>query len=149
MFRRYARLAKASRERILSLVLLPASFLGTLSHSACICADGHRELFCNAKACQTAQGCGDCCTSRRGQCCDSKQGCPADGQTAQSNCCQPVVEVPAPAVGSDKAKLPSPMVALLDTISPLAYGGSLATISASHSTPPPLDLVIVLRHLTI
>ena len=35
---------------ILSLALLPAFLYGTLPHTACICADGHREEHCRALA---------------------------------------------------------------------------------------------------
>src|SRR5207302_6214460 len=86
MFRRAKKLLYASRERILSLVLLPAFFLATIPHTACICADGHREAFCRATLCRfmSAKGsesacCGcSCCKAgakcEKRSCCKNQQG---------------------------------------------------------------------------
>src|SRR5437773_899580 len=119
MLRRIKSLARTYRERLLSLVMLPAFFLGTLPHTACICADGHREALCRAGACRsinTASGattcCGcSCCKNRSAgttrSCCQAKGCCAAkhkaaDGIAAKNSCCRPFVEASAPAVAATK-----------------------------------------------
>src|SRR5205809_397178 len=116
MFRSVLSPARVSRERVLSLVMLPAFFLGTLPHTACICADGHREAVCRAGACMAINNgagattcCGCSCCKDRGtpgarSCCQAKSCCaakhkttPKNGIAAENSCCQPIVEAPAPA----------------------------------------------------
>src|SRR5947207_3563752 len=125
MFRKAKKLVVASRERILSLVMLPAFFLATLPHTACICADGHREEFCRATACRFlgAKTCGECsccqesaAACQKSSCChakhsqpdSSKSKTPTTGLTAKTgSCCNPIVEAPGPAVTAGKGQLPS------------------------------------------
>src|SRR5438874_13838811 len=96
MFRRAKKLVYASRERILSLVLLPAFFLGTLPHTACICADGHREAFCRATTCRflaqrsNTDACGQCsCCKGSGSACDKRSCCQAKHSTSSPRHKQP------------------------------------------------------------
>lgn len=174
MFRRMNKLMHAHRERILSLVLLPAFILGTLPHTACICADGHRESSCKVAACRSlASGprasscCGcDCCKPRESQdgrlCCQAKQHCqsvapgqqPLSGLIASgSTCCHPITEAPAPATSFAKADVGSKQkqaaVAEITPALTLAGKTCLAFDLVDFSGPPPLDLVIVLQRLTI
>ena len=173
MFRRIKKFVWRSRGRMLSLVMLPAFFLGTLPHTACICADGHREEFCKAALCRalgngskTTACCGCSCCKPSGShagrsCCQSKQGesgkpssMPMNGLAAKTNsCCQPIIEAPAPASQSSK-------VEVVDQLSLVAAVASLLLLvptvdirpSFDHihsATPPPLDAVIVFLHLTI
>ena len=101
-------------ERILSLVLLPAFFLGTLPQAGCICADGHRELFCKAaglvllpggsspSACSGRSCCQDhrkhifrgCCAAQHSQQTPSQQGPISGIATAQGSCCHLLIEAP-------------------------------------------------------
>src|SRR5947199_114720 len=117
MFHKFANLVGANRQRIFSLLMLPAFFLGTLPHTACICADGHREVSCKAAACRAiADGskaprcCGcSCCKDSGSQqirsCCQHKNhlsskapAAPVNGVMAKTGSgCQPIVEAPAPA----------------------------------------------------
>jgi hypothetical protein len=173
MFRRIKKIVWSHRERLLSLVLLPTFFLGTMPHTACICADGHREPFCRAAACSDlASGtsktpsCGcSCCKDRGSQegqsCCSGKSCCagkhssiPVDGLAAKTgSCCQPIVEAPAPAVKTTKAEWDKrlALVATIESFSSLMLANEFrpALERNSHSTPPPLDAVIVFLHLTI
>lgn len=173
MFRCVSSLARNHRGRLLSLVMLPAFFVGTLPHTACICADGHREEWCWAAACRTfttgggsAACCGcSCCqvcdTSHEQSCCQGKS-CGAARRRAISRegiaadadaCCRPLVEAPAPAALAAKTGAASQVLPLVTVLPPPALlvpvepRGSCARIR--FSTPPPLDTVIVFLHLAI
>lgn len=171
MFRGVKRLMRSHRERLLSLVLLPAFLLGTLPHTDCICGDGHRELFCTPGHCRaclsrssaSGAGCHSCCkahaATEKPSCCATKhcEQSPAGGPTSvaanQGCCCKGVLEVPAPVTLSKKSELTghSTFVAVVE--SPPAYVAANELWPSfdcvSHSTPPPLDAVIVYLHLTI
>jgi len=174
MFRRIRRPVGAHRERILSLVLLPAFFLGTLPQTACICADGHREASCPATsgrilAARTNENkCGghSCCmpkssASENRTCCQAKLGQPSSCDTASGttliaqagSCCHRIVESPAPVAPSAKSDLVSKS-AVVAAIEPIATLWSADRVRpeferGQHSTPPPIDAVIVYLHLTI
>jgi len=173
MFRRITRLIRAYRESIVSLVLLPAFFLGTMPHTACICADGHREEFCKAALCRainngsiTSNCCGcSCCKNSGAQqqrsCCrakncesKSRSQAPANGVAAKTgSCCHPFVEAPAPATNASNADLSSHLT-LVSTIdlpqTSVGVDELQPTLDrSSFCTPPPLDTVIVFLHLTI
>jgi hypothetical protein len=173
MLRRIKKLVRPNRKRLLSLVMLPTFFFATLPHTACICADGHREPSCNAAACrglaqsETAQeccGCKCCLASHDGQarsCCQGKSGRRASEGTSglaglsgsKANCCHPIVESPAPATVSKQQKIASgeDFVAAIDwlpVMSPATeVAGSFRRLRGS--TPPPRDVVILFAHLTI
>ena len=173
MVRTIKKLVWPHRERILSLVMLPAFLLGTLPHTACICADGHREPCCRAGACMSSAStssrtacCGcSCCKDRsspEGQaCCSGKSCCagkhsskPVDGLAAKTgSCCHPFVEAPAPAAKTSKVELDKqlPLLATIESFSSLAAANEVrpALERNSFSAPPPLDAVIVFLHLTI
>ncbi|HEX5104011.1 MAG TPA: hypothetical protein VFV87_09390 [Pirellulaceae bacterium] len=169
MFGRFRKLAARSRQRLLSLVMLPAFFLATLPHTACICGDGHRVARCNAVACcaikagkSTGVSCGcPCCQSHSGKpcCCKAKQAkpacdkCPLPGLAAKTgNCCQPVIEAPAPAKSVEKVSPVSPLDVAIGGLPPTfadAAPGLLARRVLDHHGPPPVDVVIVYLHLTI
>src|SRR5437773_6441217 len=164
MLRRIKSLARSFRERILSLVILPAFFLGTLPHTACICADGHREALCRAGTCRainsasgatTCCGC-SCCKNRSASgtrsCCQAKSCCAtkhktADGIAAKNSCCQPIVEASAPAVAATKTNVESQthfVAATQFVTTPVGADNSSPAIERCRfSTPPPLDAVIV------
>lgn len=170
MFRKVKKLAAVYRERLVSLMLLPAFFLATMPHTACICADGHREAFCRAALCRLMSSefgesacCGcSCCKARatceKRSCCKAKhcQQKPIDGTgliAITGSCCHPYVEVPAPAVTVGKTDLKANST-LVTAIAPLPILLPADNIRATfervhHSTPPPLDTVIVYLHLTI
>lgn len=173
LFRGAKMLTRTYREKILSLVMLPAFFLATLPHTACICADGHREPSCQAAVCRSlAKGssmtacCGCTCCSHRGSneprsCCQAKQKQqsssdhhPISGSAvAAKGCCKPFVESPAPAAVAAKGKLVSELTLAAVALTPTTM------LSASElwptferpqqAMPPPLDAVIVFQHLTI
>jgi hypothetical protein len=161
------------RERLLSLVMLPAFFLASLPHTACICADGHREPFCRAGACHAvASGssatarCGCNCrqaggSTQKRDCCEQeacepkeRDGVPADGLVAKSGpCCQPFVEAPIPAIKASKVEQPlrDGLVAFVQSLHPpLHTANDHPSIDLLHSSkPPPLDAVILFQRLTI
>jgi hypothetical protein len=171
MFHRVTKLARRHRERLLSLALLPVFLLGTLPHTACICADGHRESFCRAAICSAIGGgsamsacCGcSCCdqhsSSGKKDCCQAKSCCSAKQDTTHSNgivaknsCCRPFVEPAAPAVVVKKAHRATPLQVAATTplVTLIGADGIFPTIQrGSFCTPPPLDAVIVFQHLTI
>ena len=171
MFRRTLKLVRAYRERILSLVLLPAFILGTCPHAACICADGHREPICQAGFCRAANrgdsttaccGCSACkqrsaCEVR--QCCRDKEHATNSPEqklvlvTGDGGCCYPYLESGAPAVSASKMTVPSwnelsAVVSL--TTPPLPVGTTRLTFRRiSWSGPPPVDAAVVFQRLTI
>jgi hypothetical protein len=173
MFRRIRKLVWPNRERLLSLVMLPAFFLATLPHTACICADGHRESSCNVWACRAgapesskAASCGrscckDCRAKQERNCCHKNAGESAKHDSmhvsglviSTGSCCHPIIEAPAAAIATNKAKQASdqliaavvhPLPALVSTVAVRPAFERIHT-----STPPPLDAVIVYLHLTI
>src|SRR6478609_5338551 len=101
-----------TRRGIFSLALLPAFLCGTLPHTACICADGHREEHCRAlsrhtsaptsagklrcNCCKPRDEAPDCCQTEKQ---DSQRQA---GLTASGNCCHPIIETPAPLASSTK-----------------------------------------------
>lgn len=168
MVRRLRKFVRLHRERLLSLVVLPAFFLASLPHSACICGDGHREPFCtpgHCRACNTSSGDHSCC---KGQSSQQEQGCcgtkhdeesPA-GDTSNPTvtaktgcCCTGVVEIPAPATVAKKSEFAGHgvIVAIAQRSSAFVSASELwpSFEQINHSTPPPLDAVIVYLHLTI
>ena len=173
MFRSIRKFVWPHRERLLALVMLPAFFLASLPHTACICADGHREQFCRAGACHARSSgsnatacCGcSCCQVR-----DSAQGrsccrqnahnssgntpVPGHGLNAKTGpCCKPFVEAPAPAIKSNKVEQLSAkaIVAAVEPLNlPFYIASDRPSVELYHSsTPPPLDAVIVFQRLTI
>jgi hypothetical protein len=161
------RVANGFRERLLSLVMVPAVLLGTLPHTACICADGHREEFCQAIVCRNTgtprleTKNGGCCRakasgSKTKNCCQTSNshahsGCQLGAATG--SCCNPIVESPAPVVISGKAELAAKSLVVAAIEPPnLIWTSANAwpTLPLTvHSTPPPVDTVIVYLHLTI
>ena len=173
MIRKVKKLVAAYRERLVSLVLVPAFFLATMPHTACICADGHREAFCRAALCRmmgaqfgesTCCGC-SCCkagaTCEKRSCCKAKhsQEKPIDtssgaGLIAKTgSCCLPYVEIPDPGVtaGMSDLKVNSTQVTAIAPLPTLLPADTIRPTfeRTHHSTPPPLDTVIVYLHLTI
>ncbi len=171
MLRHVLKLVWPHRERFLSLVMLPAFFLATLPHAACICGDGHHEANCNAAACRAIKqgkssgvSCGcPCCQMQSGKpycCCKAKQQrdgspdrAPAPGlATHTGNCCHPIVESPFPAQGIEKISLPSQFDVVVNELSPTIVDAGqfrLAQRALDFHGPPPLDAVVVYLHLTI
>jgi len=169
MFRKLPKLMRAYRERVLALVMLPAFFFGTLPHTACICADGHREASCPMLArhpsSQTSSACGGpaCCqrtTDPSRSCCRAKGGPPASagcgsqcatvGKTG--SCCHPVIEQAPPAVTAQKSQVASQPVWMATVEMPLSLIPAAALWPAVYSpvqSPPPLDAVIAFSRLTI
>jgi hypothetical protein len=170
MFQRLNKLTHLHRARLTSLVLLPAFFLSTLPHTACICADGHREATCKAlvsrlvptgfnasacSCCNTPSSCEarSCCRGKHSQTASSSHhaGC---GLVAKSkSCCQPIIETPAPASATAKGEpakqaLLGAMIASEPALF-FANENSPSLPAIGLSTPPPLDAVIVFQHLTI
>jgi hypothetical protein len=167
MLRRFRKLVWPHRERLLSLVLLPAFVLGTLPQTACICADGHRELSCKAAVCRalaegstTAECCGcDCCQQVCGQ--EQKSCCAKQVVAARqtlfevtappSTCCNPIIEIPAPANAIAKAEvsLKFEWNALARVVPTLELAGICTGFHLFDFKGPPLDLVIEFNRLTI
>ncbi|MBW8883664.1 MAG: hypothetical protein JF612_02570 [Planctomycetia bacterium] len=154
---------------------MPAFLYAALPHTACICADGHREEHCRVLAGQrcdktpaaSASAAGNPAASTQFSCCkacqetrDARSCCPAkESQTPQTGlmaagqCCHPVVEAPAPLVLSAKAAAAEKST-LVTAIAPITEPWFVDTYrpirhSDHLSTPPPLDVVIVYLHLTI
>ena len=170
MFRRLRKLVRSHREKLLSLVILPAFFLATLPHGACICGDGHREAFCNLSICHaiyqgkaTGVCCGcSCCKNKcdeQRSCCHSKHRpaepvkSPVSGIGANTGtCCHPIIETPAPALELARLVLnshwnvpiASPTIALADATE--SHGTRFVF---DYHGPPPRDAVIVFQRLTI
>ncbi len=173
MFRSIRKIVRPHRERLVALVMLPAFFLASLPHAACICADGQREEFCKAVACRfvkrstsnnACRGCSCCQTqsnSGNHACCKKQNSqssesspCRLTGLGATSNsCCHPIVETPVPATvtGHVKAELPQRLVAFVEFAPPVLVSGKIRPEFNLFDTagPPPLDTVIVLKRLTI
>lgn len=174
MFARlYKLIVVCRRSRAFAAILVPAFLLATLPHAACICADGHKEPSCNLSACcAIAQGKGNgvccgcsCCkpdsdgTPR--SCCQSEHRPaepaknPASGLNAKTgSCCHPIIEAPAPAAGAKKGELLPQKNLVFEALPTLPYISVLPARSTTrpldnHHGPPPLDAVIVFRHLTI
>ena len=164
MFHRFSSLIRFHSKGILSLALLPAFLYGTLPHTACICADGHREDHCRALAaprCDKTPAANtqcSCCKARRDDarnCCQAKENKTHQrtGLIAAGTCCHPIVEAPAPLVPSVKADAVAKST-LLPAFAPIAepwFAASYRPLRHSDhlATPPPLDVVIVYLRLTI
>jgi hypothetical protein len=171
VFRRASRLMRAYRERILSLVLLPAFVLGTLPHPACICADGHREPICQASLHSAANrgilataccGCSACKQRSSNQvrnCCRGQEQAtnPPEhkpGLAARDcGCCHPYLESGAPAVAASKVTIRSwsELSAVVNPATPpLPVRTTRLTFRRiSWSGPPPVDAAVVFQRLTI
>jgi hypothetical protein len=168
MFRRIAKQMHAHRERIVSLMLMPAFLIGTMPHTACICADGHREVVCPAMAGRFTLQCSNAGARSERSCCSEKVGCcskasccrgrqsrpPASGLFAKTgSCCHPIVEAPAPVAPTSKGDVATTSALAATAQSPpsilLANDFPRAYQQVAHSTPPPLDVVIVYLRLTI
>jgi len=165
----YRRLKKAiffQRQRLLAAVLLPAFLLGTLPQTACICADGHREVFCPAtrqparfQAIAKDRSSRSCCQNKEHQartCCRGKSGKSCDAQDGfaakTSSCCHPVIEQAPPAVAAKKS-LDADQHALVASV---AWPSSLISaldlwpaILSPLQSPPPQDALIIFSRLTI
>lgn len=172
MLRHVRKLVRLHRERLLALVMLPAFFLATLPHSACICGDGHREAHCNRAVCCALNqgeastiscGCAFCKTKgdgKTGCCCQSKNGpvkpakdSPPGLAAKTGTCCHPYLEAPAPAVAVKKQAATSQSdVAVSLTSSQTCSDRApfcVARRVLDYRGPPPRDAVIVFQHLTI
>jgi hypothetical protein len=172
-FRSYKLIAACRRSKAFAAILVPAFLLGTLPHSACICADGHKEPSCNATACcamasgKATDGCCGCTCCKPGDdgkpraCCQANHRSktadqkPASGLAAKTgHCCSPIVEAPAPAAAAKKVE-PQAHKHLLTAVLPALQSMSALPVPATtrpldnHHGPPPLDAVIVYLHLTI
>jgi len=176
MLRQLRKLVRSQRQRIVSAALLPALFLATLPHFACICGDGHRETICNSSAC-CALNSSACCALKEGDaarvrcsccktklavqrsCCLSKHGA-TDSVTApvpgigamKGNCCHPIIESPAPALSAKRVAPESHLhlatVALPTFVSDETASNLSGSVFDFHG-PPPRDVVIVFERLTI
>jgi hypothetical protein len=159
MIRTAKKLVLASREKIVSLVLLPAFFLSALPQTACICADGHREAACPALRRHTSESAGGCCQtrmSRERSCCKNKAT-----QLAAScyiavhagSCCHLVIDGPTPAtVAKPGGGGEQWMLIAACPAEPVFSSAAELWPTASpafDSTPPPRDVVIELTRLTI
>jgi hypothetical protein len=173
MFWGAKKLVRDHRERFLSLVLLPAFFLGTIAHTECICGDGHREQFCtpgNCRQCLSRSSAANvsdhsCCKAHasheKRSCCRIKpcKQPQADGAVntslAANNgcCCKAVIEVPAPVTVGKKSDLTgySAVVAAIESVPDYVTANELwpSFDWIRHSTLPPVDAVIIYLHLTI
>jgi len=172
MFRSIRKIVWTHRERLLAAVMLPAFFLASQPHNACLCADGHREPFCQAALCRahalgvkSAACCGcSCCqlhgATQRRSCCQKAARDGAESSTAAahglsaraSTCCQPIIEAPAPAIKSNKVERPSHphRIAFVEPLVDALDVAARFDVHVAHSsTPPPLDAVIVFHRLTI
>ena len=157
---------RASGRRLLTFAMLPAFFIASLPHWACICADGHRTSACPMLRTPTAafsvakQSSGkSCCQKRIAQearaCCASGTRLSGGhGTTAiktASSCCRVVVELPAAATSVKQADaknlaasaIAEPFVQLF------GIGVSQAAFAISFQSPPPIDAVILYSRLTI
>src|SRR4030095_13225105 len=91
MFRRIAKQMHAHREPIVSLLLMPAFLIGTMPHTACICADGHREVVCPAMAGRFTLQRSNAGASSERSCCSAKVGCcsqPSAWRARRASCLQ-------------------------------------------------------------
>jgi len=162
MLHRAVKLVVANREKLVSLVLLPAFFLGSLPQTACICADGHREASCPMLRQQQAESARSCCqksASAPKSCCKNGSSktnqLPSKCQVAAQgrSCCHPVIEAPAAAAAAKRSEVDNQPLQL--TVSASASSFVVAaelwptTIPTIDSTPPPRDVVIELSRLTI
>ncbi len=143
------------------------TLLSGTPHFDCLCPDGHLKLFCSS----FSSGSSSCCC--RGSCCGAGAG---EKKPARCCCCHgrharghttPGSRVSAPACRktlsrSETATLPdsaangshvtatSAVVALVTLPGVLpADGGGYRLSWQSYDRPPPTNLVIALRHLTI
>ena len=170
-FRRLKKLLWTSRERLLSLALVPAFLLGTLPHAACICSDGHRQENCPALACRSlsqetgATASSDCCCQVKSahqarSCCAVKKhdaarvgsSVPAGTIAKGSTCCQRIVEAPAPAsaVKHDQIAKRIAFDLVADVALPAIFSPQSRPALVRFDAPnTPLDLVIILQRLTI
>jgi hypothetical protein len=166
MLRRLRKLSFVHGKWLVSLVLLPAFVLGTLPQIACICSATDGELTCPTKPrgvgevrCSALPG-SSCCqrSAARNEpsCCQPKQAgqLPSPQPLAScGGCCYQVIAPPTPAAihekpGALKSQAIGFVIAELPPPSLLAVAQARLLPGARHA-PPPLDLVIVLRRLTI
>ena len=172
MIRSIRKIVRLHQERLLALVMLPAFFLATLPHTACICGDGHREAHCNAAACcafnhgktvTSCCGCACCKTKgdgRTGCCgkCKNKPAAPPEesqpGVAAKTGgCCHPYLEAPSPTAVVKKQVFTSQLDVVISPVSSQTFtvGSSISVVRLpfDYHGPPPRDAVIVFQHLTI
>jgi len=171
MFREVKRRLRRHRERVLSLVLLPAFFLGTMPHTDCICGDGHREVFStpgNCRACLNSASAAkgrSCCQTQASpeqrSCCGIKHGQePVSGDATDTSCaakpnccCKAVIAIPSPVTLSKSSgrTVPPASAAIVESTPAYISAKELGPASewVRNATPPPLDAVIVYLHLTI
>ena len=149
------------------LILIPAFLCGTLPHTACICADGHREEQCRAISRPAALPDGNsagkcnCCSSRTitsAAASDCRHSTATESESSSAliagkSCCQPIVEGPASAIpaakGDASLQLKCLAVSIIADNAPPAATVSFSQPTSHPSGPPPLDAVIVYLHLTI
>jgi len=163
VFRALRKFAGRYRERVLSLVMLPAFLLNTIPQTVCICADGHRELFCPAVTSGASECKATCCncsccpnskSSEQKSCCRGGHHSTADsGWTSlKRQCCRLVSEAPAPLVKANQDSLPTShdlvAIASPDVLIPATSHYAARSLLLGNR-PPPLDLPIVYLHLTI
>jgi hypothetical protein len=170
MIRNLKKRTWAIREQLLAALLVPTFFFGTLPQIACICADGHRMQHCPLQYCPLQYSVSpkrSCCsdheqTSNATRSCCGSGGCQSqtsDGSrvfavaTANSRCCHPVVELPAPAASVKKADVTAKATLVGMIASPVSLVAATElwpTLAAPiQSTPPPLDVVVFFSRLTI
>jgi hypothetical protein len=154
---RVLKIAKAYRARMISLVMLPAFFFGSLPQTACICAGGHREPRCQAMACGVHRHASSEGNDKR-SCCQGKVT--SGGSTAENAvaacatcCCNPIAAPPPPTAEARKlerfAKLAFKSIVSVAPSHVAAHSFAADVLRAKEHVSPPVDRVIVLLHLTI
>lgn len=167
MLRMLKRRAMAFGERLVALVMLPAFLLGTLPQTVCICAAGEGPSACPTNCCgerdarcaPVASG-GHCCSPKAGSaepsCCRPQQlaeNAAHDSEQTCGACCHQILAPPSPAIGGNESSTKSGQAwGLVIDVWPLPFTPAAAqkfSARNSASVLPPLDLVILLRRLTI
>jgi hypothetical protein len=171
MLGKLTRVTRACRKRLAALALAALVFLGTLPHSACLCASDPRNAFCRSatsgrEIARENPAPRACCLARRARRLQARPE--AGGQVQQlagygqprvtapsGACCGKVWEPALPATAAEATKatkggdwLPLTSFKSGVAVAPADRFGSNSGYSL-RATPPPLDAVIVYLHLTI
>lgn len=158
-----ARLIRRHRERLVSLVALPAFILATLPQAACVCeGPGGKQVATEPPAsagviCQC-----ECCSRTSGKqqvCCRAKtEAVEDDGQAPlgltqlPGKCSQKLTVVPAPSKGHESDHSQLRLTLAPQHLPPLTASQTGPANHSGHERglhDPPPDVVILLARLTI
>lgn len=141
-------------------LMAPLALWSGLPFSACICADGHYELFCAAHSRQASASaaCCSCCPTaksccKHSTCCASSEGgadrCASNG----NSCCTQVGRVTfVPPASAAAPIMDCHALAIILPVADVTAHMTVRTLASrifALDTGPPLDLVVTLQRFVI